>query len=153
MALNKLSDVGGKLSITEITALKAQRDRKEYQNGSGGAEDIFACPVTLTELGGNFCVSPQDIVDAQGPRLPDGPKYTGFWEITKSKARKLAESHGVLLSVTGGFVFEAYRVVDLAGEIPYRQRKVFTVELIQSDELDQYLGFVPGMQQIPLQVH
>lgn len=146
------TDEAGRPRRSAVEQLDAQR---AIQLSPGHGKPLaFACPITDAGLDSSLLLRGQeDIAEANrglaGQGLPASRSLSGWWEIRDELAERLADEHGILLGVIGGFVVEVARVKHIAARSDYRRRKAFDVKMLAGAEAAPWLGFVPGMRQVP----
>lgn len=137
-----------------VAELEAMR-HKEWAKSTwwDASTPILAVPTNALDLGSSLYLSAgndrQEAIDGyvttSGHGQPPGTQVTGWWAVADEGVQRLVDEQGIILGVTGGFVFEAARVIALAKTREFYRRRAFLVAPLQHDELQQYLGYVPKM--------
>lgn len=142
----------------EVARLAAIAAKKTYVCGKDNVDFkrpyAFAAPINDPKLGAELSLSAHNsrreaiggFQNNFGITIRPGQSVTGWWAIDDDIAKDLAENKGIILGVVGGLVIEAARIVSSDFYTnPEDNRKVFIIEILNEAMTQQYIGYVPRM--------
>ncbi|UTT38733.1 hypothetical protein NMP99_11915 [Glutamicibacter mishrai] len=153
-----LGKTAGGISVQDIKLLATWKSQKVFTTGKANIDfqSLFALAVPLTDpkldigLGlsaSNGLSEARDQLAKQGISIVPGQLITGWWSCGLEYVDLLVKGRYPILGVTGGFVVSGGWVEALAATSDYRQRRAFLVTEMTAEELANFRGHVPEMNQ------
>lgn len=148
---------GSKVHSDDLTLLKKWKET-EYITGKDNIDLDgpigFAVPLTNPDLSpdleltaSNSAEDAREAVQEQGISLSSEQFLAGWWSCHMDRVEHLVETRAPLVGVTGGFVTSGAWIDGLALAHPRNLRKAFIVTRMTDEEIKNYRGFVPRVNQ------